>query len=252
MRENMMRDGSTAADPRLGCLIVKPDPRNHDYPITALMGMDSLVLQPVNRRWQVTWPLDQGLEGCCVSMGIAHELLTPDLVLPPQRTDVQWCLEHIYWPAQQKDPWPGGEYPGALPHYSGTSLEAGLKVVRHDLKLTGSYHWATRVRDILIGIGHHRPAIMAMPMLEGMMRPDRNGLIRYQGSLVGGHCLLADEVQLPRWRFNKILIGLQQSWGAEYGIKGRVYLSEADLELIMAQGGQAAFLDRRSINNSIL
>lgn len=247
-----MRDGSTSLDPRLGCLLVKPDPRNTAYPFKGLLAARSAPLEPVNRRWEVTWPMDQGLEGCCVSMGIIHELMTPPLVVPPQRIDIQWCLEHLYWPAQQKDPWPGGEYPGALPRYSGTSLEAGLKVVRHDLKLAGGYRWATSVPDILIGIGHYRPSIMAMPMHQQMMRPDKQGMIRPQGALVGGHCMLADEVQLPRWRFNQIRIGFQQSWGKDYGLAGRVYITEADLEQVMAMGGQAAFLEQRKPNEHII
>jgi hypothetical protein len=236
----ILRDGTTTPDPRLGCLF-RPDDRNRDYPITAVVRWDR---EPVSRRWQCTQAMNQGEEGCCVAMGIAHELFTPPAVLP-ETVGVDWCVTHLYWPAQQKDPWPGGGYPGALPRYEGTSLEAGLKVARHDLKLCTGYHWARTVRQVLVGIGHYRPAILALPWRESMSRPERSGQVRYRGPIIGGHCLLADEVKLPRWPWQPIRIGLQQSWGRAHGIDGRVWMTEDDLALALADGGQAAFLEGR-------
>lgn len=228
-----LKNGSRVDFPQLGC-ILNPDERNRNFPICATMDLD---LEPISKRWEVVNPIDQGAEGCCVSIGIAHELLTPghSSVLP--KIDLKWAKDNIYWPAQRIDPWPGGAYVGAIPKYEGTSLEAGLKVAVKS-GFIESYRWAFTWREVLIGVGYSRPAVIAVNWKKDMIKPDANGYIKYSGRTVGGHCLLMDEID-----FYNLRIGFQQSWGNDYGVKGRVYMSIMDVKRMIRDNGQVAFLE---------
>lgn len=237
----ILKNGDYAGDRRLGCIIEKKElVTSSKHPLLFF----NKKLKPVSREWRASRALDQGSEGCCVSMGIAHELLTPDTVLPPALTDVPWCKEHIYWPAQDIDPWPGSARDGAEPFYEGTTLEAGLIVAKR-MGLITSWQWATSIEDVLIGWSHYRPPVFALHWKSGMMNPDAMGTIRYTGRSQGGHCICGSSLEIPRWPFSKKWCWLQQSWGIFHGYGGRVRISADDLEAAMNDYGQAAFLNGR-------
>lgn len=67
---------------------------------------------------------DQGVEGRCVEFATLRVLT----LLNRKRYDItsRWH----YWQAQRADEWEGGSYPGARPYYEGTSVRAGLDVLR--------------------------------------------------------------------------------------------------------------------------
>lgn len=237
----ILKNGDHVNDTRLGCIIQKAPPRTGFKMATLFEGMPKL--KPVSRGWQTVKALDQGNEGCCVSMGIAHELLTPSVVIDP-KIDVQWCKERIYWPAQDIDPWAGSAREGADPFYEGTTLEAGLIVTKR-LGCIKGYRWADTIEDVLVGWSHYRPPVFALHWKEGMMEPDNMGTIHYRGQSAGGHCLCGSSIEVPRWRFSKTWCWLQQSWGPSHGIGGLVRISASDLEMALNDYGQAAFLDGR-------
>jgi hypothetical protein len=82
------------------------------------------------RNWKTTdtaawWRFyDQGVEGRCVEFAMLRMLTHANR----KRYDItsRWH----YWEAQRRDEWTGGSYPGASPRYEGTSVRAGLEVLR--------------------------------------------------------------------------------------------------------------------------
>jgi hypothetical protein len=67
---------------------------------------------------------NQGVEGRCVEFGMLRMMS----LLNRRRYDItsRWH----YWEAQKIDEWDGGSYPDAHPEYEGTSVRAGLEVLR--------------------------------------------------------------------------------------------------------------------------
>lgn len=72
---------------------------------------------------------DQGNEGRCVQFGCSRLMSLMNRKQYEIRADDpegRW----LYYEAQRVDEWPGGEYPGAQPQYEGTSVRAGLGVLK--------------------------------------------------------------------------------------------------------------------------
>lgn len=108
---------------------------------------------------------NQGREGRCVQFGCSRALS----LLRRQRYRIsedeigRWH----YWEAQRTDEWAGGSYPGASPHYEGTSVRAGLEVMRaygvvknrgtapDPNESISAYRWAPEngMNDVLAALG---------------------------------------------------------------------------------------------------
>jgi hypothetical protein len=71
---------------------------------------------------------NQGREGRCVQFAVSR--LMAHHRRRRYRLDETNPGRWLYWEAQRADEWEGGEYPNASPTYSGTSVRAGLEVVR--------------------------------------------------------------------------------------------------------------------------
>jgi len=239
----LLRDGSDVIDRRLGLILVPPEDRIPTPSVSALLADTR---RPVSREWSSVKALNQGKEGCCVSMGLAHELMTPACSLDPDTTNLPWCVNNIYYPAQDIDPFPGSARPGASPCYEGTTLDAGLTVLKNKGLISG-WRNAEDINDLLRSWSYYRPPVFALRWLSGMSRPDRTGRVRYIGKQEGGHCLCGASIEISRWWFSSTKLWLQQSWGPDHGKNGRVWISIADLELAINDNGQVVFLDGRRI-----
>jgi hypothetical protein len=152
----------------------------------------------------------------------------------------KWLVEDVYWNAQRTDPWDGGAYPDAAPHYDGTSVLAGVKQL-HKQKLFKSYRWAFGIDDLIMGIGHNGPAVLGIHWYEGMSNTDENGYIHVTGAVRGGHAILARAVNVKEQR-----ITLRNSWGKGWGVDGDCYISFADMDALLQQNGEAVFMLNRT------
>lgn len=89
-------------------------------------GGHATVLKPDDVRDSLGWWrfYNQGVEGRCVEFACLRALT----LLNRKRYDItsRWHYHEM----QRTDEWPGGSYPGAAPHYEGTSVRAGLEVLR--------------------------------------------------------------------------------------------------------------------------
>lgn len=208
------------------------DERSRRYAIGDLIGVKPLR----SYTWRCLTVLDQGAEGSCVGHGCAHELIARPSEVP---VDHKYAREKIYWAAQKIDEWPGGAYPGARPVYEGTSVLAGLKVLR-SLGWCDAYRWSFSLEELALGVGYNGPAIIGIDWYDGMMEVDKKGFIHPTGSLSGGHCILCNAVNVKAKRFT-----LHNSWGPAWGIGGECYISFQDMDFLIHQQGESAFLTGR-------
>jgi hypothetical protein len=222
--------------------VARFDERSRAFPIRALHAGR----EPRDMLWDLHVRLNQGEEGACVGFGLAHEMASAPAICT-NVTD-QFAREQIYWPAQRRDSWRGGAYPGARPHYEGTDLLSGLKVVR-DLGAATGFRWAFGLNDLLLGASHEGPAVLALTWHAGMETPDREGIIRNAGPALGGHCILYRGHDLARG-----MARLAQSWGPSWGpLDGDCWIPFNDLSELLLDGGEAAFLvGRRALDVSSL
>jgi hypothetical protein len=230
-----VKGGNKVADKRLD-RVVQFDERSRAYSIGDIRKVGKGLR---SYTWRCNDWFDQGSEGACVGFALGHELAAR----PSEVTGLNYdfLLKNIYWEAQKIDPWGGGSYPGASPFYEGTSVLAGIKVVKN-LNYIKEYRWAFNMDDVLYGIGHNGPAVFGIPWYYDMYFPDSNGFIKPTGQMVGGHCILGRAIDIK-----KGYVTLRNSWGKDWGKAGDCYISFSDLEYLLNQQGECAFLLRRTI-----
>lgn len=209
------------------------DPRSRDYGIRGVVRRGVTVPRPV--MWQEGVVLDQGSEGACVGFAWMGEALAEPAMPEPQPMVAAANKKAIsyYKMAKKLDAFPGEDY-------SGTSVLAGAKVMKREGWIDG-YRWCfsiEEVRDALINAG---PVVIGIPWYDSMYETDRNGLVRIDGRLVGGHAIL-----LTGYSPNKVIAGRtmevyrwRNSWGEGYGQGGSGYIDHRDLAMLLEQGGEA-------------
>jgi hypothetical protein len=169
--------------------------------------------------WRCLEYFDQGQEGACVGFAMSHEL-----VARPKK---------IYWEAQKIDPWEGGSYPGATPVYEGTSVLAGVKILK-TLGYIEQYRWAFGLNDLVMAVGYCGPAVLGVPWYEGMFSPHTCGYLHADGAAMGGHAILCKGVDVKARTFT-----LHNSWGSTWGNGGDALISWAEMEKLLHERGEA-------------
>lgn len=96
------------------------------------------------------------------------------------------------------------------------------------------YEWCFTMNQFLAAL-QHQPVLVGTNWYDGMMAPDRLGRIKPTGTSVGGHEYLADQII---WKTK--YIGFENSWGENWGLGGRFYMSFGDVEALLKDGGDVA------------
>lgn len=221
-----IRANITISDSRL-TRIAQFDERSRNYSIREL---DRTRKTPRSYTWPCREVLDQGSEGACVGYAFAHELIAA----PCQYQNVtnQFIREKIYWEAQKVDPWIGGSYPEASPVYEGTSVLAGVKVMKR-LGFFEEYRWAFGIEDLAWAVGHCGPAILGLNWYEGMLKPFDCGSLHVTGSLVGGHAIMCRGVKAGEY------FTVHNSWGPGWGKLGTAKISWNEMDRLLHEDGEA-------------
>lgn len=235
-----LRDDSTTLDPRLD-RIPQFDDRSRNYPIRTLLGAEAYA-RPRSYHWKPGPVLDQGREGACVGFAFAGELAARPAVVKEAGTDA-YALG-LYRRAQQLDPWPG-----EAPTYHGTSVLAGAQAVVEKSKMT-EFRWAFGLEDVVATLGRRGPIVLGVRWYSGMYVTDADGFVTLDGSLVGGHAILARGLKcvwLPGRTtgayadldVDRSYVTWRNSWGLDYGNGGDGKIRLRDLDRLLREDGEA-------------
>ena len=222
-----LRDGTKSEDSRLTRLI-QFDEKSRDFPIRETLAAG---LKPRSYTWGCGQVLDQGPDGACVGFSMTHELIARPAVI--SGLDAKFAKERVYWEAQKIDRYPGGSYPGASPQAEGTSVLAGMKILKK-MGYIGEYRWAFSLDDLVMAVGHKGPAVLGIPWYESMFQPASCGRLHVSGKVAGGHAILCRGVSIKDKTFL-----LHNSWGSSWGNNGTALISWEELDKLLHQQGEA-------------
>jgi hypothetical protein len=228
-----LKNNVRTKDPRLD-RVQQFDERSRGYPIRATIDPS---VEPRSYTWRCNTWIDQGAEGSCVGHACAHEIAARPKVLGADSA----LARHIYHEAQKIDPWPGGSYPGASPRYEGTSILAGVKMLR-SMGYIQEYRWAFGLEDLVLAVGYKGPAILGLNWYEGMFEPWSCGHLHVQGGLAGGHAILCKGVSVTHRTFT-----LHNSWGNGWGNGGDALISWDEMNRLLHEQGESVIPLRRSV-----
>lgn len=202
------------------------DEESRNYSIRRLLG-GSLPLR--KRLWAPGRNvLDQGQEGRCVVFGWGNELAAS-----PNRynVDTKWCNDH--WPMVQDEDHKMGNF-----WDDGASVLAGAKAMQRTGALN-HYAWAFGIDDVLQTLMRRGPVVLGINWYSSMYRTNSDGLVNVSGNIVGGHCILANGIWPRHPVFGTDVVVWTNSWGPEYGINGRGYITVSDLDRLLRENGEA-------------
>lgn len=172
--------------------------------------------------------LDQGRLGSCCGNALAGWLnVSTNQAARHTTTDLTEAdAVQLYSVATRFDRIPGG-YP---PDDTGSS---GLAVCKAGKMLgyLSAYHHVFGFAAFLSAM-QHGPVIVGTDWYDRMFTPDPDGVLHVAGDVVGGHEYLIIGCDLE----NKVVTVLN-SWGAEWGVKGRAYLGFDDFRRLLAAQG---------------
>ncbi len=175
---------------------------------------------------------DQGSTSQCVAYAWTA-WLEDGPVLQPGKPSPTFMAE-LYAECQRSDEWEGQDY-------DGTSVRAGAKVLQ-SRGLIESYLWGTDLDTVVDTVLTLGPVVMGTNWTEAMFTPDAQGVIRYRGSVVGGHAWKVDGVNRRTG-----MARAKQSWGRDWGLRGGFWVPFEDLERLIVEDGEACLaIERRA------
>lgn len=179
--------------------------------------------------WNVNHLFDQLQTPHCIGFGGTHWGIA-DPVNDNWTTDDAHAL---YYRCKMRDGEPNVE--------NGSSV----RTLAEELQAMGrlaNYVWCARVDETGAQQGqavtnwllHQGPVILGTNWYRPMFTPDAKGLIHVGGTNEGGHCYLANGIDLDLG-----LIECVQSWGLSWGVQGHFFLSLADVQRLLDEQGEA-------------
>lgn len=208
-------------DPRLG-RHVEHDPRSRAFPAPATATITSKTWRHYGRI------LDQGQVGSCTGNAMAQALNTHPLHVSRTPYLTEGDADALYSLATSLD-----DVPGAWPpDDTGSSGLAVAKAAQEKGYITGYTH--------AFGLDHTLAALMNGPLIVGtnwtqnMFHPDAHGFVKPTGAVAGGHEYLLLGVNTDRGYATFL-----NSWGADWGLRGRFHMTLDDFGALLANGGDA-------------
>lgn len=140
--------------------------------------------------------------------------------------------EHLYSAATELDPWPGVW----IPEDTGSDGLSIAKALKNRGLISGFEH-AFSLEATLAALAL-RPVLIGSAWLGTMYDVDpSDGRVSVDGPELGGHEYLLDELDVPNKR-----VWIRNSWGLNWGIQGRAYLTWDDLGKLLANQGDCTVL----------
>ena len=180
--------------------------------------------KPMIRYWNPDgWWGNQGDRPYCVGYSWAHWIEDG----PVEHSGIAPIIspELIYSQAQKLDEWPGE-------NYNGTSVRGGAKFLKNQ-NVIDTYYWAFDVDTLIKTVFELGPVVVGTNWYRSMFKPDRNGVIRATGGIVGGHAYVINGVDKT-----KKLFRIKNSWGKNWGVNGHAFISFVDMKKLINQNGE--------------
>lgn len=200
------------------------DERSRAFPARALIGT------PV--RYKKVWtarfePLDQGQEGACTGFACAGELAA---------TPIKYAVNNdaalkLYSKAREIDQREGRFYT------AGATTLAAVKGCK-EMGLFGKYVWNFGIDDTIDWIIKRGPVVLGINWYESMYETLPGGLIDVSGPVVGGHAIMANGYWPRHPDFGDVLV-LTNSWGVNWGIRGRGFLPIDSAKRLLSEDGES-------------
>lgn len=210
------------------------DERSRDYPIRQLVE-PLPVTEPTRKVWRRPLAIDQGNTSSCTGHDAWGRLNTQKLTsLIPYDTRRKYTPFQIYDGAKTADEWPGEDYDG--------SSVLGAAQWLKSAGIIQEYRWAFGAPEVIGTLRKFGAVGLGTTWYNSMFDapdpdPGRKGVplkVDPNSGLAGGHAYEAHG-DIP----DKQLIVCTNSWGPEWGDEGRFYLSYSDLDLLLADRGEA-------------
>ena len=218
----------TPVGPRGLGAIFDPDERDQRFPATAI----PTISEAKERGWRYWWGQglwgDQGMTPQCVSYALLHAVA--DGPTTHTESTPKMAFEDLYCLAKKRDPWPGNCDEG--PQYDGTSVRAGIKVLR-DQGYVDHFRWASSLDEVVKTILVHGPVVAGTLWTQGMSHPDSEGHIHATGDLDevhSAHAYVINGVNVDREVFR-----VKNSWGRSWGLRGFAWLPFEDFEELIKE-----------------
>jgi hypothetical protein len=176
------------------------------------------------RYWDANgWWGDQGNTPQCVGYSWSHWLEDG----PVQQSGIPPIIKpfDIYKNAQKLDQWIGE-------NYEGTSVRGGVKYLKNIGKVK-SYYWAFDVQTLSETILKLGPVVVGTNWYNGMFYPNKTGLIKISGQMVGGHAYLINGVDTKTKQFR-----IKNSWSKSWGNGGHAFISFNDMSRLIKENGE--------------
>lgn len=179
----------------------------------------------VTREWplRVMPNLDQGNEGACTGFGVAQCVSSGDFRNRLTAADGR----RIYYRATEID-----SFPGTAPKTdTGSDGKSALRAAVEFGFVDGYYSPATfeEVQEAL----QRGPCVFGSNWYTGMFSPDASCQMHLTGIVEGGHLY-----EINRLDVQRRLVGIENSWGPEFGSEGKATLSYSDFFTLMNQAGE--------------
>jgi hypothetical protein len=202
-----------------------PDPRDRMY---ALPRRPEAAVGVTKRLWRSPGILDQGATSQCVVFSGDKYLTTRPITNKGFKTNEDRA--RIYKEVQALDEWPGEDY-------DGTSVRAFYKWLK-DKGFISEYRWAFDCETLINHVLGFGPVQMGTIWDDGMSEPDGRGYIAPTSShawiIVG-----ADrEARNPDGTTGRVT--MVNSWGYEWGKKGRAFITFDNVDTLIKMEGEAA------------
>jgi hypothetical protein len=193
---------------------------SEDYSLSNFIP--KLRISPVlEKKWDFPFKaLDQKETGHCVGFSMADFGINHPTCSPYTNEDGH----NFYYLCKENDGEPLNE--------EGTSIRSAAQVLRNLGKIE-NYAFALKLSDIQYWLLNKSPMIVGTTWTEAMSTPNKDNVIGVTGEEIGGHAYLINE-----WTKDGY-IGIQNSWGADWGDNGKAYISVDDFEKIFKYSGEA-------------
>src|ERR1044072_7987713 len=117
-------------------------------------------------------------------------------------------------------------------------LQAGMKA-GVKLGYSTSSYWAFGIDDVIDCIVRQGPILLGISWFESMSNPDSDGFIPVDfGGSSSGHCIMANGYWPRHPDFGDVIV-LTNTWGSDWGLRGRGYIHVSALGRLLQMDGEA-------------